>query len=636
MVDFIACAMIKVGKSILLVKRKDNNLWSFPGGHKEREENPFETAIRETDEETGIKLTKPIEDSFCNIRYENLFISFIPFRLKELKEVSLDTDELIDARLFPINDLPSDCMDTVYTAIQWGSYDEHDVAQAIAKGELASPQYFDGNYLFDMRLTGTGTAKRNLEDKQTEITYRDPKEFLSKKFLNLCNGVRVVFDHPDKDNVDTEYLRNRQVGTVILPYVFDEEVWAIVKIASPLFSEMLMKTVYSTSPSVSNRSKNQPIYFEENKRALYESSPYVVDHLAIVSNGVWDKDGEALPGISTPINSIDKNGAKIIMPNDLDNEYNDLMKKVSNKRQDSRRKDDNNAFLEESERKFKAQLEFAEERIENGDFTDKDKEYLDRAREQYEKAKKEAEGSAREDALRKDAQEPNPDAARKDGDENRSVTRDEMQEMFKGFAEHFGNKLSDVLSKKDSNEPPKEPTEPTNDKKKDACKPDADSGEEPSKVDGEGTTDIDNKTIDALMKSKEGEEISDEERSQISDCQQIYTPIYQMHNKQAPKPLSYETMEQYSVRAMSGVIQHSPRWKDYGLDNLRKDKKLIAIAVDEVANDAKKAAQVSLLEKGELRQMRTSDGARTINTYTGSPANFTNMFSTPPRVATTH
>lgn len=138
------------------------------------------------------------------------------------------------------------------------------------------------------------------------------------------------------------------------------------------------------------------------------------------------------------------------------------------------------------------------------------------------------------------------------------------------------------------------------------------------------------------MKSKEGEEISDEERSQISDCQQIYTPIYQMHNKQAPKPLSYETYEQYSVRAMGGVIQHSPRWKGYGLDNLRKDKKLIAIAVDEVANDAKKAAQVNLQEKGELRQMRTSDGARTINSYTGASTGFTNMFSTPTRIATTH
>ncbi|MDI2113062.1 NUDIX domain-containing protein [Commensalibacter nepenthis] len=627
MVNLVACAMIKVGKSILLVKRKDNDLWSFPGGHTEGNENPFETAIRETYEETGIELTKPVEDSFCNLWSEDKFISFIPFRLKELKEVSLDTDELIDAHLFPIDKLPSDCMDTVYTAIKWGGYDEHDVSQAIAKGELASPQYFDGNYLFDMRLTGTGTAKRNLEDNQTEITYRDPKEFLSKKFLNLCNGVRVVFDHPEKDNVDTEYLRNRQVGTVILPYVFGQEVWAIVKVASALFSEMLMQTPYSTSPCVSNRSQNQPVYFEKNKRALYENSPYVVDHLAIVLHGVWDKDGEVPPGISTPINYINKIGAKIIMPNDLDDRYKSLMEKVSSKRSDSSRRDADNAFLEESKRKFELQLELAKERIENGDFTDKDQEYLDRAREQYEKAK-EATSKTQEgaDAGRQDSAESMLANA---ANASQPITRDEIKGMF----QELGTQIVGALSKQDSSEPPAEPPPPPEDKKKDELqsekKNDGDNGNGTQR-EGE---DVDQKAVDAILASKDqGKELTDEERTTISDCQQRFEMAYKMHNKRVPTPLAYESPAQYGARVLSGVIQHSPRWSAIGLEAVRKDSNLMKIALEEVPQAAEKAACVELTGKGEMRVTETHDGSRTIRTPTGSPSAFLRPFSTRDRV----
>ena len=48
------------GKKVLLLKRKDNvpygGKWGFPGGGAEKGETPEEAAIRETTEETGIKV----------------------------------------------------------------------------------------------------------------------------------------------------------------------------------------------------------------------------------------------------------------------------------------------------------------------------------------------------------------------------------------------------------------------------------------------------------------------------------------------------------------------------------------------------------------------------------------------------
>lgn len=44
------------GKKVLLMYNKKLNKWLQPGGHIEGKETPEETAIRETQEETGIKI----------------------------------------------------------------------------------------------------------------------------------------------------------------------------------------------------------------------------------------------------------------------------------------------------------------------------------------------------------------------------------------------------------------------------------------------------------------------------------------------------------------------------------------------------------------------------------------------------
>lgn len=49
------------GKEILLIQRGDTGRWALPGGFVDQEENPFDTALRETLEETGLDISSAAE-----------------------------------------------------------------------------------------------------------------------------------------------------------------------------------------------------------------------------------------------------------------------------------------------------------------------------------------------------------------------------------------------------------------------------------------------------------------------------------------------------------------------------------------------------------------------------------------------
>ena len=55
--------------AVLLIKNKYTDFWSYPKGHVEAGENEYQTAIRETKEETGIDVK--IENGF---RMESIYL----------------------------------------------------------------------------------------------------------------------------------------------------------------------------------------------------------------------------------------------------------------------------------------------------------------------------------------------------------------------------------------------------------------------------------------------------------------------------------------------------------------------------------------------------------------------------------
>ena len=182
---------------------------------------------------------------------------------------------------------------------------ELDVAKDIRDGRLSSPQRIGDLWLFDLRVTGTGVSYR---DKYHEYVYRPPEFYLIPEFLKRCQGVPVLFEHPEK-SLTTEEWRNRAIGSLMLPYLPAEthdssEVWAIARIHDGDAAELMMTTHISTSPAVSFSAQDslKKIRNADGSILLIEGRPAVFDHLAICPAGVWDK-GHSPAGVNTGVSS---------------------------------------------------------------------------------------------------------------------------------------------------------------------------------------------------------------------------------------------------------------------------------------------------------------------------------------------
>ncbi|MFM1282711.1 DUF2213 domain-containing protein [Yersinia enterocolitica] len=173
------------------------------------------------------------------------------------------------------------------------SLTEFEVAERIRDGTVPSPVKFSNMWLVNLRITGTGLAYRA---GLKEHVWRDPKLYLNDEFLRRCNGLPVIVNHPDKATLTEEDFKNRIVGSVMLPYVRGDEVWAVCRIYLKNIVDEIIEGEVSTSPSVVfNRSSGNVEVQEGDTNFLIEGVPYLIDHIAVVTKergslGVWDKD----------------------------------------------------------------------------------------------------------------------------------------------------------------------------------------------------------------------------------------------------------------------------------------------------------------------------------------------------------
>ena len=289
---------------LFLCHRTDRDEWEGPGGHIEAGETPAQAAIRETEEETGLLVAERIL-SAPMLQPGGEYVAFVA-NVGDTLEVELN-HEHDDSGWFPFGELPESTHPNIK---EWAKRMPHrsdaqsatepttelDIAKAIRDGKLPSPQRLDHVWLFDLRVTGTGVAYRASLD---EWVFRPPEYYLNDEFLERCQGLPVLFDHPDKGLTNTEEWRQRAIGAIVLPYIpaaDDEfhatnEVWAIARIYDDDAAELMLQTHISTSPAVEFGGKQDLKYTrtEDGARMLMEGEPEYLDHLAVCPEGVWDK-----------------------------------------------------------------------------------------------------------------------------------------------------------------------------------------------------------------------------------------------------------------------------------------------------------------------------------------------------------
>lgn len=460
----------------------------------------------------------------------------------------------------------------VETLFKYMGGDELTVAELMQAGELQSPQQYRNVSLFKIRITGVAVSFR---PTLNEWVYRRPEDYLTERFLRRCNGLPVIFQHPKKAVLNSDEFADRIVGTTFLPFLENDEVWAIVKIYDDETINLLKSEQMSTSPAVVLNKGSKKYQLEDGSTLLVEDRASLLDHIAICPNGVWDKGGDPT-GVEANLTQ------ELAMADDAG-------KKEEGAKVDAAAFDMMLSKIDACMTKMDA----------------------------WEKKEEEKADAARKDAADKEEKEKADAAARKDADDKEKAEKEKADAARKDGAEGEAERLAADKKKADEAE-----AKDKEDKEKaDAVKADARADAMSAKLDAAL------KTIEELT-TMVRQPIADADRAGLAEVQSRADAIRIQLGERAEVPLVGESVANYRRRMLTKIQPLSSRWKDIDLSEFKSDASFANVEEQIYADATESARSPSNIAEGSIRAVRkTSETGHVITDYVGNGAHFVQAFS---------
>lgn len=597
--------------------------WDFPGGGQEGTESAEQTAVREAKEEIGFlpdgvrKLhtrtksstttlgvadpgapavsfpvsagapaASPVAPSLQPQPAMPPDIDFSTFRQYVDEEFTPTLNDEHDGFAWaPIPTPPQPLHPGCRIALERIGMNELDVARAIADGRLTSPQQYENIWLFAIRITGTSASYR---PKLDEFVHRSPENYLNEEFLARCNGLPIILRHPDTAILNSEEFQKRIVGTVFLPYIAGDEVWAVTKIYVDGAAQIMQEQDLSTSPGVNfaDFTVNARLTLEDGKKVLIEGDPSLIDHVAICELGVWDKGG-------------DPSGIRSEAREDS------AMTAEEQAAADKAKKD-----AAEAEEKAKKDAAEAEEKKAKADAAEKERTDADA-------------GSALDKTLSHIADSVK---AMTDAVGNLGKRMDAIEGTGKEKAPPF--KADDAEKEKEEKEKAEEKT------KADKAKKDADDKEKEKEKAMADSVDITKRIAEVEKAVKEHGsrivQISDDDHQLLADAWSRADSIFSALGKQTPRAMPGETASGYERRTARLLKEHSPTWQKADVNKAFADDASFGIVRDQIFSEAMQTARNPVnVPAGQLRMIERKQDGHTIREFVGDPRSWMNPMAGP-------
>lgn len=506
----------------------------------------------------------------------------------------------------------------VHVALARQRMNETDIAKAIKAGELASPQQFANSWYFDLRLTGTGAAYRA---GLKEYVWRDPSIYLNQDFLDRCNGLPIIIEHPKSEMLNTTEYAERNIGSVVLPYIKGDEVWGVARILDQPAALWMRDNQSSTSPGVvfsTPDMTNETIKARDGKHLLIEGEPNLLDHVAICEEGVWDKGG--------PPTGVDSTQAT---EGNMAEEMTKEEREEQDRKDKARRDAEEAAEKKAEEERMDAQRRHDEKidkllegikvvgdsvkKLEDAVFKDKKRDDAS-AEEENEQAEKLEELAAEE---REEAEEATGDKKDKKRDDRKDRKREDRRDTKKRDDEDEDEKMPWAeADRKDGEEDPEysdrmdrlaSKHDAADYRKRDDESMAAHCDRIAAGARRDRARRADRQRMDSVDKLTEGfgllvdrvARLTDmakgrapEEENAFLDAQARADSVYASHGEHAPRSLPGQSLISYRLMLLRGIQKHSGNWKDIDLGAIaRADAAGFTNIEGQVYADAQKAGE---------------------------------------------